>query len=121
MEENAFELWKKQKEEQRQKKFQEQQEIREMMEKYWPWEHERTKPRGKSNLFEEEIYPVEEFGKVKRITEIPEVNRPKQLGNKHISHAKRAQGSKDTSATSTKSQNVEIFKKDLRKEKINCY
>ncbi|KAJ8931369.1 hypothetical protein NQ314_015727 [Rhamnusium bicolor] len=66
-ENDGMELWKKQKEFARLKKLKEQEEIRDMLEKYWPWGRAGdAKPRGLRNLRLEELFPNGDYEKAKR-------------------------------------------------------
>ncbi|KAL1518123.1 hypothetical protein ABEB36_001795 [Hypothenemus hampei] len=63
----GLELFKKQKQEEHRKKIKEQQEIKEMLERYWPWERTiDSKPRGLRNLRLEELFPHKDYQNAKR-------------------------------------------------------
>ncbi|ERL87025.1 uncharacterized protein LOC109539296 [Dendroctonus ponderosae] len=70
-------LFKKQKEEARRRKVAEQQEMREMMERYWPWERATdAKPRGLRNLRLEELFPNKDYQSAKRFVGTLDLGRP---------------------------------------------
>ncbi|KAH1005366.1 hypothetical protein HUJ04_006366 [Dendroctonus ponderosae] len=77
-------LFKKQKEEARRRKVAEQQEMREMMERYWPWERATdAKPRGLRNLRLEELFPNKDYQSAKRFVDrLVEEKKQKQLKEK---------------------------------------
>ncbi|XP_060527185.1 uncharacterized protein LOC132702522 isoform X2 [Cylas formicarius] len=71
------ELWRRQKEEARRRKINEQREMREMLEKYWPWgKTESTKPRGLRNLRLDELFPNKDYQNAKRYVGPLEMGRP---------------------------------------------
>ncbi|XP_017772313.1 PREDICTED: uncharacterized protein LOC108559521 [Nicrophorus vespilloides] len=70
-------LWKKQKEYARYKKCQEQKQVRDMMENYWPWEdNAQVKPRGLKNLRLDGLFPQRDFENAKRFSGILDLGRP---------------------------------------------
>lgn len=60
----GMESWKQKKREALAKKYQEQREVKKMLENYWPWSVSNERPRGFKNMDTEGIYPQEEFQKV---------------------------------------------------------
>ncbi|XP_050293494.1 uncharacterized protein LOC126734027 [Anthonomus grandis grandis] len=73
----GMELLKRQKEEARRRKLQEQQEMKEMLERYWPWgKANDIKPRGLRNLRLEELYPNKDYQNAKRFTGTLDLGRP---------------------------------------------
>ncbi|XP_057665737.1 uncharacterized protein LOC130899653 isoform X1 [Diorhabda carinulata] len=87
MEQKAFEeriikegldLWKKQKEFELRRKIQEQKEIRNMMDTYWPWgKGTDARPRGLRNIRLDELFPNKEYMNAKRyVGGSSDINRP---------------------------------------------
>ncbi|XP_076258064.1 uncharacterized protein LOC143195088 isoform X2 [Rhynchophorus ferrugineus] len=63
----GMELLRKQKDESRRKKLKEQQEMRDMLERYWPFgKASDAKPRGLRNLRLEELFPNKDYQNAKR-------------------------------------------------------
>ncbi|CAG9766850.1 unnamed protein product [Ceutorhynchus assimilis] len=73
----GMELLKKQKEEQRRRKCKEQQEMKEMLERYWPFgKSTDAKPRGLRNLRLEELFPNKDYQNNKRFVGTLDLGRP---------------------------------------------
>ncbi|KYB29310.1 uncharacterized protein LOC103315243 isoform X3 [Tribolium castaneum] len=73
----GIELWKRQKEFARLKKLKEQQEIREMLEKYYPFgQGTDMKPRGLRNLRLEGLFPNKDYLNAKRFVGTLDLGRP---------------------------------------------
>ncbi|CAH1101763.1 unnamed protein product [Psylliodes chrysocephalus] len=63
----GMELWKKQKDFELRKKVQEQREMREMLDSYWPWGRGTdARPRGLRNLRLDELFPNKDYINAKR-------------------------------------------------------
>lgn len=63
----GIELFKKQKRDALLKKYEEQREVRKMLENYWPWSVSNERPRGFNNMDGQGIYPHEDFQKVRTV------------------------------------------------------
>ncbi|CAH0553203.1 unnamed protein product [Brassicogethes aeneus] len=73
----GMDLWKKQKDFAKVKKIKEQQEMRDMLERYWPWSGaSNIKPRGYKNLRLEELYPNNDYQNAKRFVGVLEWGKP---------------------------------------------
>lgn len=73
----GMQLLKKQKEEERRRKIKEQQEMKEMLERYWPWGRASdVKPRGLRNLRLEELFPNKDYQNAKRYVGSLDLGRP---------------------------------------------
>ncbi|CAH1991810.1 unnamed protein product [Acanthoscelides obtectus] len=72
----GMELYKKQKEYERSRKIQEQKEMKEMLEKYWPWgKCGESKPRGLRNLRMEELFPNQDYINAQRFVGTVDLGR----------------------------------------------
>ncbi|XP_063909840.1 uncharacterized protein LOC135127327 [Zophobas morio] len=73
----GVEIWKRKQELARLKKLKEQQEIRDMLEKYYPFGHARdVKPRGLRNLRLEGLFPNKDYMNAKRFVGTLDLGRP---------------------------------------------
>ncbi|VEN56873.1 unnamed protein product, partial [Callosobruchus maculatus] len=72
----GLELYKKQKEYERSRKMQEQKEMKDMLEKYWPWGRAaEAKPRGLRNLRLEELFPNKDYLNAQRFVGTVDLGR----------------------------------------------
>ncbi|XP_066246417.1 glutamic acid-rich protein isoform X1 [Euwallacea similis] len=113
---DGLELLKKQKEEARRRKIKEQQEMKEMLERYWPWSKPSDAiPRGLRNLRLEEIFPDKDYQDAKRFVGSLDLGRP-GCGAPNIKDGQRMTKTKEDPLL-----RFQLGSKDLKKAVENSF
>ncbi|XP_066149917.1 uncharacterized protein [Euwallacea fornicatus] len=113
---DGLELLRKQKEEARRRKIKEQQEMKEMLERYWPWSKPSDAiPRGLRNLRLEEIFPDKDYQDAKRFVGSLDLGRP-GCGAPNIKDGQRMTKTKEDPLL-----RFQLGSKDLKKAVENSF